>query len=95
MRLLSAHYSDGVYQNKGLNLPNSRRISNTVSRGPTGHLSVLNRTVLSLFFGEFFFLFFILVNNFSGFILLKYWIVFYSHKTAITFLVAIRFSRNV
>lgn len=52
MRLLSAHYSDGVFQIEGLHQPNARRISNTVSRGPSGHLSVQNRTVLSLFFGE-------------------------------------------
>ncbi|KAF4081387.1 hypothetical protein AMELA_G00160610 [Ameiurus melas] len=51
MRLLSAHYSDGVFQIKGLHLPNARRISNTVSRGPSGQLSIQNRTVLSLFFG--------------------------------------------
>ncbi|KAK2834504.1 hypothetical protein Q7C36_015205 [Tachysurus vachellii] len=51
MRLLSAHYSDGVFQIQGLHLPNARLISNTVSRGPSGYLSVQNRTVLSLFFG--------------------------------------------
>ncbi|TSM52321.1 Dual oxidase 2 [Bagarius yarrelli] len=52
MRLLAAYYSDGVFQIQGLNLPNARRISNTVSRGRSGHLSVQNRTALSLFFGS-------------------------------------------
>ncbi|KAI5100464.1 dual oxidase 1 isoform X2, partial [Silurus meridionalis] len=51
MRLLTPHYSDGVFQINGLHLPNARRISNVVARGPSGHLSVQNRTVLSLFFG--------------------------------------------
>ncbi|KAM9496643.1 dual oxidase 1 [Clarias gariepinus] len=52
MRLLSAHYADGVLQIKQLHLPNPRHTSNALTRGPSGYISFHNRTVLSLFFGQ-------------------------------------------
>ncbi|KAG7245489.1 hypothetical protein INR49_010940, partial [Caranx melampygus] len=47
-----AHYWDGVYQpaHEPL-LPNPRRLSSVLARGPSGLPSTRNQTVLSLFFG--------------------------------------------
>ncbi|KAG8012730.1 Dual oxidase 1 [Nibea albiflora] len=52
VRLVPAHYWDGVYQpvQEPL-LPNPRRLSNLLARGPSGLPSTRNQTVLSLFFG--------------------------------------------
>ncbi|KAM6201100.1 dual oxidase 2-like isoform 2-T2 [Rhynchocyon petersi] len=51
-RLVPANYADGVYQVLGEPLlPNPRRLSNVVAKGPTGKASQLNRTVLGVFFG--------------------------------------------
>ncbi|XP_032379057.1 dual oxidase 1 [Etheostoma spectabile] len=52
MRLVPAHYRDGVYQpvEEPL-LPNPRRLSRLLSGGPSGLPSTRNQTVLSLFFG--------------------------------------------
>ena len=51
VRLLPAHYSDGVYQ-PVKQLPNPRRLSNVISNGPSSLASKHNRTVLSVFFGK-------------------------------------------
>ncbi|KAK0139023.1 Dual oxidase 2 [Merluccius polli] len=52
MRLLPAHYSDGVYQPiKEQSHPNPRRLSRALSSGPSGLPSTRNQTVLSVFFG--------------------------------------------
>ncbi|MGH0171990.1 UNVERIFIED_CONTAM: hypothetical protein FKN15_062530 [Acipenser sinensis] len=51
MRLLPANYADGVYEAmQEPQLPNPRRISNAVTKGPSGIPSSNNRTVLSVFF---------------------------------------------
>ncbi|KAL4005635.1 hypothetical protein ACER0C_005348 [Sarotherodon galilaeus] len=52
MRLVPAHYWDGVYQplQEPL-LPNPRRLSRLLAEGPSGLPSTRNQTVLSLFFG--------------------------------------------
>ncbi|XP_040894546.1 dual oxidase 1 [Toxotes jaculatrix] len=52
VRLVPAHYWDGVYQplQEPL-LPNPRRLSSLLAEGPSGLPSTRNRTVLSLFFG--------------------------------------------
>lgn len=52
VRLVPASYWDGVYQplHEPL-LPNPRRLSTLLSRGPSGLPSTRNKTVLSLFFG--------------------------------------------
>ncbi|XP_070687320.1 dual oxidase 1 [Pempheris klunzingeri] len=52
VRLVPAHYRDGVYQpvQEPL-LPNPRRLSSLLSGGPSGLPSARNQTVLSLFFG--------------------------------------------
>ncbi|XP_029992823.1 dual oxidase 1 isoform X2 [Sphaeramia orbicularis] len=52
MRLVPAHYWDGVYQpvHDPL-LPNPRTLSRMLSDGPSGLPSTRNQTVLSLFFG--------------------------------------------
>ncbi|XP_042268972.1 dual oxidase 1 isoform X1 [Thunnus maccoyii] len=52
MRLVPAHYWDGVYQpvQEPL-LPNPRRLSRLLTSGPSGLPSTRNQTVLSLFFG--------------------------------------------
>ncbi|XP_062276975.1 dual oxidase 1 [Scomber scombrus] len=51
-RLVPAHYWDGVYQPlREPLLPNPRRLSRLLSRGPSGLPSTRNQTVLSLFFG--------------------------------------------
>ncbi|GAA6221496.1 dual oxidase 1 [Lates japonicus] len=52
VRLVPAHYWDGVYQpvQEPL-LPNPRRLSNLLTQGPSGLPSTRNQTVLSLFFG--------------------------------------------
>ncbi|XP_047452502.1 dual oxidase 1 [Mugil cephalus] len=52
MRLVPAHYRDGVYQpvHEPL-LPNPRRLSRLLAEGPSGLPSTRNQTVLSLFFG--------------------------------------------
>lgn len=53
MRMFPARYSDGVYQARGEPLlPNARKVSNAVTRGPSGLPSDRNQTVLSLFFGH-------------------------------------------
>ncbi|KAE8296174.1 Dual oxidase 1 [Larimichthys crocea] len=52
VRLVPAHYWDGVYQpvQEPL-LPNPRSLSNLLAKGPSGLPSKRNQTVLSLFFG--------------------------------------------
>ncbi|XP_069018991.1 dual oxidase 2 [Embiotoca jacksoni] len=52
VRLVPAHYRDGVYQpvQEPL-LPNPRRLSRQLAEGPSGLPSSRNQTVLSLFFG--------------------------------------------
>ncbi|KAM9645139.1 dual oxidase 2 isoform 1-T1 [Trichechus inunguis] len=51
-RLVPANYADGVYQALGEPLlPNPRRLSDAVTRGPAGQASQRNRTVLGVFFG--------------------------------------------
>ncbi|XP_030587776.1 dual oxidase 1 [Archocentrus centrarchus] len=52
MRLVPAHYWDGVYQplQEPL-LPNPRRLSRLLTGGPSGLPSTRNQTVLALFFG--------------------------------------------
>uniref|UniRef100_A0A3Q3KNH6 NAD(P)H oxidase (H2O2-forming) n=1 Tax=Mastacembelus armatus TaxID=205130 RepID=A0A3Q3KNH6_9TELE len=52
VRLVPAHYWDGVYQpvQEPL-LPNARRLSNLLCEGPSGLPSTRNQTVLSVFFG--------------------------------------------
>lgn len=54
MRLVPAHYSDGVYHpvQEPL-LPNPRRLSRLLAEGPSGLPSTRNQTVLSLFFGKY------------------------------------------
>ncbi|TNN87094.1 Dual oxidase 2 [Liparis tanakae] len=52
VRLVPAHYWDGVYQPVQEPLrPNPRRLSRLLARGPSGLPSARNQTVLSLFFG--------------------------------------------
>uniref|UniRef100_A0A3Q1IJ15 NAD(P)H oxidase (H2O2-forming) n=1 Tax=Anabas testudineus TaxID=64144 RepID=A0A3Q1IJ15_ANATE len=52
MRLLPARYWDGVYQPvREPLLPNPRRLSSAMAKGPSGLPSTRNQTVLSLFFG--------------------------------------------
>ncbi|XP_053175774.1 dual oxidase 1 [Scomber japonicus] len=51
-RLVPAHYWDGVYQPfREPLLPNPRRLSRRLNKGPSGLPSTRNQTVLSLFFG--------------------------------------------
>lgn len=54
MRLVPAHYWDGVYQpyHEPL-LPNPRELSTLLAGGPSGLPSTRNQTVLSLFFGKY------------------------------------------
>ena len=54
VRLVPAHYSDGVYQpvQEPL-LPNPRRLSSLLAGGPSGLPSTRNQTVLSVFFGKY------------------------------------------
>lgn len=57
VRLLPAQYADGVYRpRQEPHLPNPRRISNTAMSGQSGLLSLKNRTVLSVAFGEWSFI---------------------------------------
>ncbi|XP_037539498.1 dual oxidase 1 [Nematolebias whitei] len=52
VRLMPAHYWDGVYQAVHEPLqPNPRKLSRLLTEGPSGLPSTRNRTVLSLFFG--------------------------------------------
>ncbi|KAM4619333.1 dual oxidase 1 [Polymixia lowei] len=52
VRLLPALYADGVYQPiQEPQLPNPRRVSRLLTRGPSGLPSSHNQTVLSVFFG--------------------------------------------
>ncbi|NXM10532.1 DUOX2 oxidase, partial [Ploceus nigricollis] len=52
LRLLPANYADGVYQAlQEPRVPNARRLSNAVARGPSGLPSRRNTTVLAVFFG--------------------------------------------
>ncbi|XP_035521216.1 dual oxidase 1 [Morone saxatilis] len=52
VRLVPAHYWDGVYQPVQEPLrPNPRRLSSLLAGGPSGVPSTRNQTVLSLFFG--------------------------------------------
>ncbi|XP_013876952.1 dual oxidase 1 [Austrofundulus limnaeus] len=52
VRLIPAHYWDGVYQPVLEPLqPNPRRLSRLLTEGPSGLPSTRNQTVLSLFFG--------------------------------------------
>ncbi|XP_029431072.1 dual oxidase 2-like isoform X1 [Rhinatrema bivittatum] len=52
LRLLPAHYADGVYQAlQEPQVPNSRSISNVAMQGKSGLPSTKNRTVLGVFFG--------------------------------------------
>ncbi|XP_056138124.1 dual oxidase 1 [Lampris incognitus] len=52
MRLLPARYADGVYQPiQEPQLPNPRRLSRLIAKGPSGLPSTTNQTVLSVFFG--------------------------------------------
>ncbi|NXN97737.1 DUOX2 oxidase, partial [Rhinopomastus cyanomelas] len=52
LRLLPANYADGVYQAlQEPHVPNARRLSNVVARGPSGLPSHRNTTVLAVFFG--------------------------------------------
>uniref|UniRef100_A0A667WS04 NAD(P)H oxidase (H2O2-forming) n=1 Tax=Myripristis murdjan TaxID=586833 RepID=A0A667WS04_9TELE len=52
VRLVPAHYSDGVYQPvQEPQLPNPRRLSRLLTEGPPGLPSTRNQTVLSVFFG--------------------------------------------
>uniref|UniRef100_A0A3Q3FHW2 NAD(P)H oxidase (H2O2-forming) n=1 Tax=Labrus bergylta TaxID=56723 RepID=A0A3Q3FHW2_9LABR len=52
VRLVPAHYWDGVYQPvHEPQLPNPRRLSRVLTAGASGLPSTRNRTVLSLFFG--------------------------------------------
>ncbi|XP_037833973.1 dual oxidase 1 [Kryptolebias marmoratus] len=52
VRLMPAHYWDGVYQAVHEPLqPNPRRLSRLLTEGPSGRPSTRNQTVLSLFFG--------------------------------------------
>ena len=54
VRLVPAHYLDGVYQPvREPLLPNPRRLSGRLARGPSGLPSARNQTVLSLFFGKY------------------------------------------
>ncbi|XP_068579660.1 dual oxidase 1 [Cebidichthys violaceus] len=50
VRLVPAHYWDGVYQSVQ-EPPNPRRLSSLLAGGPSGLPSTRNQTVLSLFFG--------------------------------------------
>lgn len=53
MRLMPAHYWDGVYLPvQEPPLPNPRRLSSLLVGGPSGLPSTRNQTVLSLFFGK-------------------------------------------
>uniref|UniRef100_A0A665WC44 NAD(P)H oxidase (H2O2-forming) n=1 Tax=Echeneis naucrates TaxID=173247 RepID=A0A665WC44_ECHNA len=52
LRLVPAHYRDGVYQPvREPHLPNPRRLSRLLTRGPSGLPSTRNQTLLSVFFG--------------------------------------------
>ncbi|NXC82970.1 DUOX2 oxidase, partial [Cercotrichas coryphoeus] len=52
LRLLPAHYADGVYQAlQEPHVPNARQLSNAAARGPSGLPSRRNTTVLAVFFG--------------------------------------------
>ncbi|NWI18868.1 DUOX2 oxidase, partial [Crypturellus soui] len=52
LRLLPANYADGVYQAlQEPHVPNARRLSDAVARGPSGLPSRRNTTVLGVFFG--------------------------------------------
>ncbi|NXO29095.1 DUOX2 oxidase, partial [Cisticola juncidis] len=52
LRLLPAHYADGVYQAlQEPRVPNARQLSTAVARGPSGLPSRRNTTVLAVFFG--------------------------------------------
>ncbi|CAN8187861.1 unnamed protein product [Coccothraustes coccothraustes] len=52
LRLLPARYADGVYQAlQEPRVPNARRLSAAVARGPAGLPSRRNTTVLAVFFG--------------------------------------------
>ncbi|XP_030043766.1 dual oxidase 1 isoform X2 [Microcaecilia unicolor] len=52
LRLLPAHYADGVYQAfLEPHVPNARSISNVAMQGKSGLPSTKNRTVLGVFFG--------------------------------------------
>ncbi len=54
MRLVPAHYWDGVYQPvHEPQLPNPRKLSTLLAAGPSGLPSTRNQTVLSLFFGKY------------------------------------------
>lgn len=52
-RKVPASYSDGVYMMGGLNRPNPRKLSEMFMKGPDGLGSIMNRTVLFAFFGEY------------------------------------------
>lgn len=53
VRLMPAHYRDGVYLPVQEPLmPNPRRLSSLLVGGPSGLPSTRNQTVLSLFFGK-------------------------------------------
>lgn len=54
MRLVPAHYWDGVYQpvQEPL-LPNPRSLSSLLAGGPSGLPSARNQTVLSVLFGKY------------------------------------------
>lgn len=94
MRLMTTHYSDGVFEIKGLHLPSARHISNTVARGPSGHLSVQNRTVLSVFFGESHISHSVSARNPPGFFDCGIIQCFILTRQLSNLLVAIRFSCN-
>ncbi|XP_063025374.1 dual oxidase 2 isoform X1 [Melospiza melodia melodia] len=52
LRLLPAHFADGVYQAlQEPRVPNARQLSTALARGPSGLPSRRNSTVLAVFFG--------------------------------------------
>uniref|UniRef100_A0A8C5UCB1 NAD(P)H oxidase (H2O2-forming) n=1 Tax=Malurus cyaneus samueli TaxID=2593467 RepID=A0A8C5UCB1_9PASS len=52
LRLLPANYADGVYQAwQEPHVPNARRLSNALARGPSGLPSRRNTTAMAVFFG--------------------------------------------
>ncbi|XP_057889128.1 dual oxidase 2 [Melospiza georgiana] len=52
LRLLPAHFADGVYQAlQEPRVPNARQLSTALARGPSGLPSHRNSTVLAVFFG--------------------------------------------
>lgn len=54
VRLVPAHYQDGVYHPlQEPQLPNPRGLSSLLTAGPSGLPSARNQTVLSLFFGKY------------------------------------------